>query len=76
MHDRVGPTDAGLAFMVLETGIDVLKNPRDPGTSHIAICFTFQIVCDARGYLLCQACLSGGLKERKVVKFVILVVNA
>jgi hypothetical protein len=61
--------------MVLEAGIDVLKNPRNSDTSHIAICFTFQIICDAPGDLLCQASVSGGLKKRKIVKFVIFIVD-
>lgn len=33
------------------------------------------VICDAIGYLFCQAYLSGRLKERKVVKFVIFVVD-
>ena len=26
-------------------------------TPYVAICFAFQVICDACGYLVCQACL-------------------
>ena len=64
-----------LAFMLPETGINVLKHARYSGTSHVAIRFALQIICDPCGYLGCQACSSGRLKEGKVVKVVIFVVN-
>jgi hypothetical protein len=72
-----GPeSDAGLLALLLpETGINVLKHARYSGTSHVAIRFALQIICDSCGYLGCQACSSGRLKERKVVKVVIFVVN-
>jgi hypothetical protein len=61
--------------MLPETGINVLKHSRYSSISHVAICFALQIICDSCGYLGCQACSSGRLKEGKVVKVVIFVVD-
>jgi hypothetical protein len=51
-----------LPLMLLEAGINVLKHAGYSGTSHVAICFPLEIVCDAGSYLGGQACLGGGLE--------------
>jgi hypothetical protein len=41
----------------LKQGINVLEHAGYSATPYVAICFAFQVICDACGYLVCQACL-------------------
>jgi hypothetical protein len=43
--------------MLLEARHKCSRTSGYSATPYVAICFAFQVICDACGYLVCQACL-------------------